>query len=223
MSNAKKKRIAFLDDFCEAFGIPKADSRRSIASQIYIVYGEEACRDWLERSNKDLRIWNSLVGGAKRKSAAGSVVSSMSKSRSLGNRQHQTGTKTLTRRKRSKFRRKFQPFVGTAKNLDYQRSNSDRHKALVKRVQRRASTRQNRPDRHPWRVTDASGASSSSKPVIPDVTPTMRNLDPAAELAILRRRLEDAESRTGAGSEFIRESLKEQIALLKGELKFPKM
>lgn len=55
------------------------------------------------------------------------------------------------------------------------------------------------------------------------VNATVPRNNPGGELADLRGRLKEAESKGGSGSDFIRASLKERIALLEAEIRAPKI
>ena len=55
------------------------------------------------------------------------------------------------------------------------------------------------------------------------VNARVRGIDPEVELATLRKQMNKAESHGDRASDFKRESLKQQIALLEAQIKSPKI
>ena len=59
---SKRKRKAFLNDFCAALGIDDlTDRRRHDAAIAFIAFGEEKCRDWLKQASGDNAVWDKLA------------------------------------------------------------------------------------------------------------------------------------------------------------------
>lgn len=239
----KLRRKQFLNDFCKAFGMDRADSRRSQAGKIYIEFGEEHCRAWLKKSNHSYRSWVSLVQSAKRKQLASG----------------EAATKSTIRKSRQPQRPRIPEDVKRQTNLA-------RHKALVERGQRKSAARERRVVEQTAHNTGAKQINASSDgTVLPQakkrkkskrkrrsesrqraaarqaaalkqisrfskprrgsdiVNASIRDSDPKSELAILLKQLDKVENQGDRASEFKQNSLKERIALLEAEIKSPKL
>lgn len=241
MASPKKQRRAFLDDFCESFGISRADSRRSHAGKIYIEFGEQRCRTWLASSNHKFRTWSSMVNKAKWEKVVNTAASKKSAYGSQAKRPLRSGSKKKTRKRTSKSRRMSKPFVGTSADEDYQKRNAVRHEAIVRRGQiksqvldKTGTKKTKHTSKGKARVGEgkrrrahnralANARNSAKSRVGPNVTPTVLRRDPYAELVELRTQLADELSKGGHASQFLLAGLRARIAELSAETGTPKM
>lgn len=66
-AKAKSRRKRFLIEFCEAFGIhDRRDVRRSQAAQAFTIFGENQCREWLEKARGQYSRWQASLAACKR-------------------------------------------------------------------------------------------------------------------------------------------------------------
>lgn len=236
----KTRRKQFLNDFCEAFGIGRADSRRSQAGNIYIEFGEERCRAWLTRSNHKFRTWNSLVNRAKWEKVVKGDADSKSASLTRAIGPTQARSKKRTSRLKSKIRKNRQPHVARISEEEERQANLSRHKAMVMRGQSKARKRAEK-DRNRDRTKKDSGgkprvgegrrrraheralrtASMSAKNRYKDFTPTAAPKDARIELAKVREQLQDELSRCHAARRYILASLRARISELSAEADSP--
>lgn len=241
MVSSKKQRRAFLDDFCESFGIRHADRRRSQAGKIYIEFGEERCRAWLATSNNNFRTWSSLVNKAKWEKVVSTAEATKSAFGSQAKRPLRYKSKKKTRGRTSKSRRVSEPFVGTSANVEYQKSNEVRHKAMVRRGliksqgQVKTWTKQTEhTSKGKARVGEgkrrrahnralANTRKSAKGRIRNSVTPTVVPRDPHAELVKLRRQLDDELAKGGRANQFLLAGLRSRISELSAETGTPKL
>lgn len=239
----KARRKQFLNDFCKSLGVDRADSRRGQASKIYIEFGETQCRDWLARSNHSYRTWVSLVNKEKWARVAERKVVSKSVSRSGPKRRSLTTTRAQKPGLKSAIRRKRQPHDTRIPEEVKRETNLERHKAMVRRGQKKSLARAEK-DRLKYGIRkDSSGrprvgegrrrrahekairsARIAAKTQFRDnVTPTVVRRNPEAELAECRRRLHDELSKGSRASQFLLAGLRARIAELSAETGTPKL